>query len=145
MLFNVPLPPSLVQEKNSKEVDLLQCYMSNPSLATSICTTHLPPNLQSFIKTFSLQTKHSPMHPIPSPNIMVEPTLGVITRVEATNKGEGRLQEKWQAFNHANNNIALNMLYFLVCHCCFLFGSLFGKFIMFLWLYGFRMSNKKKL
>jgi hypothetical protein len=54
------------------------------------------------------------MRPIPNPNIMVEPTLGVTTRMEATNKGEGRLQEKMQAFNHAINNIALYMLQFLV-------------------------------
>jgi hypothetical protein len=54
------------------------------------------------------------MRPIPNPNIMVEPTLRVTTRMEATNKGEGRLQEKMQAFNHAINNIALYMLQFLV-------------------------------
>jgi hypothetical protein len=58
------------------------------------------------------------MHPIPNLNILVEPTLGVTTRVEATNKGEGRLQEKMQAFNHVINNIALYMLQFLICHCC---------------------------
>ncbi len=72
----------------------MQCYVSSPSLTTSICTTHLPPNLQSFIKTPSLENEHSPMHPIPNPSIMVEATLGVTTRVEATNKGEGRLHEK---------------------------------------------------
>jgi hypothetical protein len=97
----------------------LQCYVSNPSLATSICTTHLPPNLQSLIKTPSLENEHSPMQPISNPNIMVEATLGVTTRVEATNKGEGRLHEKMQAFNHVINNIALYMLQFLICHCCF--------------------------
>ncbi len=54
------------------------------------------------------------MRPIPNPKILVEPTLRVTTRMEATNKGEGRLQEKMQAFNHAINNIALYMLQFLV-------------------------------
>ncbi len=52
--FNVPFPSSLVQEKHSKEVDLLQCYVSNPSMTTLVCTTHLPPNLQSFITTPSI-------------------------------------------------------------------------------------------
>jgi len=66
--------------KKEKEVDLLQCYVLNPSPATPIYTTHLPPNLQAFTRTpfFSLglhllgQTKHNPMHPIPNLNIMVE-------------------------------------------------------------------------
>jgi hypothetical protein len=59
------------------------------------------------------------MRPIPNFNIMVEHALGITTRVEATNKREGRLQEKMQAFNHAINNIALYMLQFFICHCCF--------------------------
>ncbi len=62
------------------------------------------------LKRLPLQTKHNPMCPIPNLNIMVEPTLEVTTRVEAINKGERRLQEKMQAFNHAINNIALYML-----------------------------------
>jgi hypothetical protein len=67
-------------EKNGGEVDLLQCYVSNPIPATLIRIAHLLPDLQasSRIPFFSLglhiprQIEHNPMHPIPNLNIMVE-------------------------------------------------------------------------
>jgi hypothetical protein len=78
---NAPIPSNPMQKKKkTREVDLLQCYVYNPSLTTPIHIAHLPPNLQTFTRTPSLslrlclpgQTKHFPMHPIPKLNIMVE-------------------------------------------------------------------------
>ncbi len=74
---NAPIPFSIVPKKKS-EVDLLQCYVSNPNPTIPICIAHLPPDFQAFTRTlfFSLglhllgQTKHNPMHLIPNFNIM---------------------------------------------------------------------------
>jgi hypothetical protein len=90
------------KKKNNLEVDLLQCYVFNPSPTTLIHIAHLPPNLQSFTRTPSLslglclpkQIEHSPMHPIPNLNIMVELPLGVTMGSKAINKREGRQQGK---------------------------------------------------
>ncbi len=90
-----------MQKKETNEVDLMQCYVSNPSPTTPIRVAHLPLDLQAFTRTpsFSLglcfpeQTKHNPILPIPNLNIMVELPLGVTTRSEITHTGEGRKQE----------------------------------------------------
>jgi hypothetical protein len=52
--FNVHILFNRMQKKNLRDFDLLQHYMFNSSLTIPIYTTHLPPNLQSFIKTSSL-------------------------------------------------------------------------------------------
>lgn len=88
--FNVPILFNRVQEKKSRDFDLLQYYMFNSGLTIPIYTTHLPPNLQSFITTSSLflglylpwQTEHGPMCPIPNSNIMVELTPKVVMGIE---------------------------------------------------------------
>ncbi len=85
-------------KKKKGEFDLLQCYVSNPNLATPICIAHLPLDLQSFIMTFSLflglhllgHIQHSLMRPIPNLNVMVE----LAPRVEVNNKGKGNMQGK---------------------------------------------------
>jgi hypothetical protein len=51
--FNVCIIFNHVQEKKSRDVNLLQYYMFDSSLIIPIYTTHLPPNLQSFIMTSS--------------------------------------------------------------------------------------------
>jgi hypothetical protein len=94
-------------EKKTREIDLSQSYVSNPSLVILVHITHLPLDLQSFIMTPSLslrlclleQIEHSPMCPIPNLNIIVELAQGVITGMEATTRGEGRKQEKTKALN----------------------------------------------
>lgn len=94
-------------KKKTREINLLQSYVSNPSLVTLVHIAHLPLDLQSFIMTISLslrlclleQTEHSPLRPIPNFNITVELAQGVITGMEATTRGEGRKQEKTKALN----------------------------------------------
>jgi hypothetical protein len=69
-----------VLRKKKGVIDLLQCYVSNPSPATPILAARLLLDLQAFIRTpsFSLRLhlpgkiEHNPMHPIPNLNIMVE-------------------------------------------------------------------------
>lgn len=112
------IPSNHVWKKKTREIDLLQSYVSNPSLVTLVYIAHLPLDLQSFIMTpsFSLrlclleQTEHSPMRPIPNFNIIVELAQGVIMRMEATTKGKGRKQGK--------KKFSTSPLTILPCKCC---------------------------
>ncbi len=105
------IPSNHVWKKKTKEIDLLQSYVFNPSLVTLVHIAHLPLDLQSFIMTPSLslrlclpkQIEHSPMHPIPNFNIIVELAQGVIIGMEAITRGKGRKQEKTKALNQPTN------------------------------------------
>ncbi len=88
---NVFIPSSPLQKKKQTKLIycnvmcLIQAWLLQFVQPTSLLICNFS------LKCLRLQIEHSPMPSIPNPNIMVEPTLRVTTRVEATNKGEGRL------------------------------------------------------
>ncbi len=120
---SAPIPSNHVKRK-TREIDLFLCYVSNPRLTIPICTTHLLPYLQFFIKTPSLslrlrlprQVEHRPMHPIPNLNTMVELPLGVTTRSKATNTWGEKNKKKWK--------FSTSPLTIIRCKCCHMIVAL---------------------
>jgi hypothetical protein len=88
---------------------LLVWFLQTTSLLICNLSLRRPPSF-SLRLCLPRQISYCPMCAIPNLNIMVEHSLGVISKVGATNRRERRLQGKMYVHNQYINNTALFLL-----------------------------------